>query len=273
MCSISKQSKQNKISEDIMSNESSPIVDGEDGGIIIIRQFGEREAVGTTATGEDIWRGNELTPAPTSTVEIPTPASVGEQMSVVSESVNDAEAGTGAQIVNIHYINATTGKREDESVTLNGTTPVPLADPKVRYVNDMHVLSVGSGGTSAGHIKIFKTDTVGLVYDMIYAGTNKSMVPNWMVPSDCDLILKGWHCEEAQGKRAAIRIRTTDMEGVISEGIFLFKDVAYLKQSASGMLELNDVIPPYSIVKVTAWAAITGAEVSCSWWGKLIPRH
>ncbi|GAF89365.1 unnamed protein product, partial [marine sediment metagenome] len=59
----------------------------------MMNALGERESMGTTAAGEDIWRGNELSPAPTSHVKIPTPDPAGEQMAVVSESVNDTSAG------------------------------------------------------------------------------------------------------------------------------------------------------------------------------------
>ena len=55
-------------------------------GHTIMSGIGERDTMGTSASGEDIWRGNELTPAPTFDISIPVPPAVGEQMSVVSES-------------------------------------------------------------------------------------------------------------------------------------------------------------------------------------------
>jgi len=67
--------------------------------------LGERESMGTTATGEDVWRGNELSPAPTSDVQIPTPAGAGEQMTLVSESNADNGATvTGVLTVKLHYV-------------------------------------------------------------------------------------------------------------------------------------------------------------------------
>jgi len=75
-------------------------------GCRIIEAMAERESIGTTITGEDLWRGNDLTPAPTSHTRIPFPDDAGEQMSVVSEHANDNAAGVGAQTVTVHYLDA-----------------------------------------------------------------------------------------------------------------------------------------------------------------------
>ncbi len=66
-------------------------------GWAIMNAMGESEDMATTATGEDIWRGNDLTPAPTSTTTIPTPSPAGEQMTVVSES----NADNGATVTGV----------------------------------------------------------------------------------------------------------------------------------------------------------------------------
>ncbi len=41
--------------------------------------LGERENMGIVTNGEDIWRGNELSPPPTSTTSIPIPATAGDR--------------------------------------------------------------------------------------------------------------------------------------------------------------------------------------------------
>jgi len=123
--------------------------------------MGERESIGTTATGEDVWRGNELTPAPTSTVTVPTPAEAGEQMTIVSEG--DADNGataTGALTIRVCYLDAA-GAEQEEDVTLDGTTPVNTVATDIRFVNDFHTVTVGSNGVAEGHIKIYKTGTAG----------------------------------------------------------------------------------------------------------------
>lgn len=235
----------------------------------ILSAMGERESMGTTATGEDIWRGNELSPAPTSTVEIPTPAGAGEQMTVVSESQADnGTSATGILTLRLEYLDAS-GDEQTEDITLNGTSGVNTVATDIRFVNDMYALTVGSNGVAEDHIKIYKTGTVGLVYNMIHQGGNKSLVPHRMVPNGKRLVLRHWSFNEAQGKRVAFRIRSTDMSGVLSAGVFCFKDTGYVNQNG-GNHELAITIPALSIVKVSGWPDAISAEGSCSWWGILV---
>ena len=245
-------------------------------GVSIMRGIGERESMGTTASGEDITRMNELTTAgsgsaPTSHTLVPTPSSTGESMSIVSE--NDADNGgtaTGVLNVRVHYLDGNC-RSQVEDVVMNGTTPVVLQATDITFVNDLHSINpIGSGGVAAGHIKIYKTGTAGLVYNMIAAGGNRSLVPIKMVPFGHTLYLKKWHASEAQNKRCAMRIRSTDDDGELLEGTFIFKGVTYLKQSASGQLDCQAVVPAKSIVKVTGWVVVSGAETSCDWWGILV---
>jgi hypothetical protein len=239
-------------------------------GYAIMKAIGEREGMGTEVTGEDVWRGNDLSPTPTSHTTIPTPGAAGEQMTLVSE--NDADNGattTGVLTVKLEYLDAT-GNEQTETVTLDGTTPVNTVATNIRFINDMYAASVGSNGVAEGHIKIYKTGTVGDVYSMIALGGNKSLVPHRMVPLGKTLILKGWSAAEAQNKRVAFRLRSTDMSGVLLSGVFCFKGVSYLNQTTSSHIDLNVAVPALSIVKVSAWPNAISAEGSCYWWGILM---
>jgi hypothetical protein len=238
----------------------------------VMNGLGERQSMGATPAGEDIWRGNELSPAPTSHVKIPYPPDVGEQMTVVSESVNDIADGSGARTVMIHYLDAN-GVDSEENITLNGTTPVDTVATNIRFVNDFHVTSTGTGLVTAGHVKIYSKADSGLVYNMIATGGNKSLVPHRMVPANHTLVVKNWHATEAKGKRCAFRLRSTDMHAELMPGVFLFKDTAYLNNSASGSLSVNFAVPGLSVIKVTGWPDISGAEGSCSWRGILIQHR
>ena len=254
--------------EAITQDKGSDVATGLISGETIMSAMGERETMAVVVSGEDVWRGNELSPAPTSTTSIPTPSSSGEQMTVVSESNNDTGAGTGVRTIKIHYLDAV-GDEQTETITMNGTTPVNTVATDIRFVNDMYTTSVGSGGVAADHIKIYKTGSTGLVYNMIAQGGNKSLVPNRMVPNGKTLVIKNWHASEAQGKRVTFRLRSTDMYGELIEGVFCFKDTVYLNKSNSGGLRENIVIPQLSIVKVSAWSDQAAAEGSVSWWGYL----
>ncbi len=242
------------------NNSSANIASGNVPGKSIMMALGERENVGTTATGEDIWRG-----AATST---PTPADVGEQMTLVSDDVQDTTLGTGVRRVRIDYIDAA-GDEQTETVDLDGTTPVDTVATDIRFVNDMYTVLVGSNGVAEGEIIIYKKGAASTIYNMIAEGGNKSLVPHRMVPAGKCLILQGWHATEAQGRRQTLRIRSTDMNGTLLPGVFCFKGVAYLNKTTTGELKLNVSIPALSIVKVSSWAVVAGGETSCSWWGVL----
>jgi len=252
-----------------VSDYYTEVARGNIAGSSIMSAMGERKSIQTTTAGEDIWLGNELTPAPTSHTSIPTPDSAGEQMTIVSESGNDAAAGTGARTVEVHYIDAA-GAQQSEVVELNGTGDADTVATDIRYVNDFHVVTAGTGLVTAGNVKIYKKGTVGLVYNMIAQGGNKSLVPNRMVPVGYKLVIKSWHTEEAQDKRVNVRLRATSNANTVLTDVFLFKDTTFLKKNASGALPLNILVPALAIVKVSGWAIQANAEVGCSWWGELI---
>ncbi len=231
--------------------------------------MGERESMAVVTAGEDMWRGNELSPAPTSHTSIPHPPDVGEQMTVVSESANDTASGSGVRTVEIHYLDAD-GVEQEEEITMNGTTPVNTSANNIRYINDFYAHSIGTGGVSAGHIKIYSSGDSGLVYNMIHIGGNKSLVPNRMVPAGKTLLLKGWQCSEGQDKRVVFRIRSTDMHGSLIPGVYCFKDTCYLRKSATGYIPLNMAVPALSKIKVSTWSDQAGAEGACSWYGELV---
>lgn len=244
------------------------VISGNVPGYSYMKALGEREAIEVSVSGVDIWRGNQLTPAPTDPLKVPTPPAIGEQMTVVSESANDTSAGTGVQQIRIEYLDAS-GAEQTEDITMNGTTPVNTVATDIRFVNDMYSIAVGANGLSDGNIKIYATADSGLVYNMIYIGGNKSLVPHRMVPAGKQLITSVWSISEAQNKRVAFRIRSTDMKGQLLPGVFCFKGTKYLKQMNADNIVVNDPIPALSIIKVSGWAIQVGAEASCSWWGIL----
>ena len=238
----------------------------------VVRKKGERESFGTTVTGEDIWRGNELTPAPTSHTTVPHPPDVGEQMTVVSESNADNGAtATGVLTVRIDYIDAA-GAEQTEDVTLNGTTPVNTVATDIRFVNDFYALTVGSNGVAEDHIKIYAQTDSGLVYSMIAKGGNKGLVPLWMVPAGKTLHIHSWSCGEGNNKRLTVRLRATcTPDGdTLLPGVFLFKYVAYVNQTHTGDMTVSCKVPALAIVKASGWASAINGEVSVHWWGVLV---
>jgi len=238
-------------------------------GASIIFAMGEFESGSIDVDGEDVCRWADVSGPP----RLPAPNAAGEQMTVASD--NNADNGataTGAMSIRIYYLDDT-GAEQTEDVTLNGTTPVDTVATNIRFVNDIHTLTVGSNGVAEGNITVIKKGgTIGAnLYNLIAAGGNKSLVPHRMVPLGKTLYLQSWHCEQSTAnKRAAFRIRSTDMYGVLVSGVFCFKDTVYIGQGSSGSQDLRGTpVPALSIVKVSQWSDTIGTEGSCGWWGIL----
>jgi len=248
----------------------SQVAAGNIRGYSIMKGMGEYESGGTDAAGEDVCRWQDFTPdGPT---RLPTPSLAGEQMTLISESAEDgAGTSTGVLTVRVHYLDVA-GKEQTEDVTLNGTTGANTTFTNAIFINDLYALTVGSNGVAVGNIAIYKLggSIASDLYNMIGAGGNKSLVPHRMVPANKTLLLQEWCCTEAQSKRAAFRIRSTDMHGVLISGVFCFKGVSYLNGGASGTMALTARVPEFSVVKVTVWADAVASEGSCDWWGYLI---
>ena len=236
----------------------------------VMSAMGERTVMGTTAAGEDVWRGNQLAVAPTSHTSIPLPADAGEQMSLKSEHATDTLAGVGAQIVTIEYLDAS-GSEQTTTVEMNGTTGVDLAPADVRFVNDMYVSQAGLNGVAVGNIFIYKKADAGLVYNMIYGGGNKSLVPHRMVPADKTLYIEDWNCAETSNKSTIARIRADcTPDGVRQQGVYLFKGTFFINTFASSRDIVHRKIPALSVLKVSAWSSLGGSNLSVNWWGILV---
>lgn len=251
------------------------IMQGRVTGYRIMRGIGEREGAGS-GVGEDVWRGNDLSSVPSalaSHVVIPAPADAGEQMTVISES--DADNGataTGALTVKIDYLDAS-GDEQQTTVTMNGQTAVDLTPSDVRFVQSMHVATVGSNTVAEGNIRIYKKSDAALVYNMIAATGNQSMVPHRMVPRGKTLYVVSWVPSESQGKRVAVRLRadcTDDLPSIRQAQVFLFKSSAYINKSTPGEIPVAVQVPALSVVKASAFPDTIGSDISVSWWGILV---
>jgi len=84
-----------------------------------------------------------------------TEPTAGAQRSVSSSSAADTAAGTGARTIRITYYTATFTGPFTEDLTLNGTTAVNTVATNIRFIEQIDVLTVGSGGSNAGTITLF----------------------------------------------------------------------------------------------------------------------
>lgn len=73
-------------------------------------------------------------------------------MQVASTSANDTSAGIGARTLRVRGLDENY-RRQDETITLNGLTPVSTTSQFIR-INDLFVLTAGSTGSNEGSIHI-----------------------------------------------------------------------------------------------------------------------
>jgi len=159
-----------------------------------------------------VWRRMALNPALSSAAIIspqggvyPWPAAAG-QPTVVSSSANDAAAGTGARTIAITYLDNLYAEKT-ETVTINGTGDVTMVADNVLRINNINVLTVGSGGVTAGNISVkIGSDTIGY----IAAGNNCIRQGVYTVPAGRRLFIDTFNTSvthSASNKRAIIGLR------------------------------------------------------------------
>ena len=133
----------------------------------------EGPAGGSVAFGE-VATSSVTTAAVNKTTYTEQAANAGRRL--VSSSVNDAAAGTGARTVKITYFTVLGDVPNTETVALNGTTAVNTVNTDICFIEKMEVLTAGSGGVPAGAITLHSTPTSGgVAVASIAAGDNRTM--------------------------------------------------------------------------------------------------
>lgn len=227
------------------------------------RGFGRRDSLATTVGGDDI--------SDIAAVAIPWPnQTVGEQMTLVSDSANDTAAGTGARTVKLHYLDAS-GNYTHEVITMNGTTPVNTVATNIRFVQMITVETLGTfGGKNAGNITIYKLATPATVYARIVAGNNSSLSSARMVPNGKTFYMTSINVSATSSKPVSARVTATcDHAGIYTAGTFQFEEIVECQDSSSTIVfPVARMIPPLSIIKgVAVSPSVGGGSVSISYDG------
>lgn len=141
----------------------------------LTNKFGYLPDVDIATVPEDIWEvGGAYTGFP---------STVGETITVVSTSANDAAAGTGARTIRIMGLDANY-EEQSETFTLNGTNPVTGALIFTR----VHTASVQTSGSSntafnAGTITAYHTTTTANVFVSMRVGANQTNSSGYTIPA------------------------------------------------------------------------------------------
>lgn len=113
---------------------------GEVSGYSSVNKFGHNSAA---SAGDDVWGGGGTY------AFYPTTA---QTVQAVSTSTSDTSAGTGARTIQVYGLDSN-WEEQDETVILNGTTPVVLANTYIRLFRTV-VLTAGTLETNAGDITV-----------------------------------------------------------------------------------------------------------------------
>lgn len=139
------------------------------------------------------------------------PPEVGVQLSIVSDSINDISGGTGAQVLEIHYLDGDLNI-SNEFVTMDGTTPVLTVATDIRYVECMHIHEIGGLKEAAGNISATES---AIVYSYIAAGKRRCTNSARRVPAGKQLFIHALWGGSVSGTAAAsttVRLVSTNID-------------------------------------------------------------
>ncbi len=243
------------------------LIDDVSGGVAEpVHQISFRSSI--TTPFNDIWMGAAAT------IPIP-PQPGGQQMQVVSSSASDTAAGTGTRTLMIHYLDSS-GNDQTETITMNGVTPVLTVATNIRFVNELHSLTVGSTNAAVGTITITPVGVPATVYSQLDPNFNVDLSSIFMVPAGKIFIIESVSASggaAVAGKSADIRIRSTSDEGLLLPvNLFIaFDNILVFNSSLSKVYPVPAIIPALGIVKCTAFASSAGADVQASYQGIIVP--
>lgn len=193
---------------------------------------------------------------PTAKYVFPTAAM---QMEVVSSSAADAAAGTGVQVIHIHYLDRNYTEQVTE-VTLNGVTPVNTTPTDILRVNSFHATRLGTGLEAAGNISIRAVGGA-VTYGYLNAGHTRARHPVFTVPKGKTAYVTKWKVTSASAAAAIVdvELETTAHDGVLYPGVMLMQDMAV------GQYLIEDIeIPVPIVVPATADMTITAISAGAA---------
>lgn len=138
-------------------------------GPFFIRKFGRNDDIDTGSAPEDIWDFGGLYPFPVAAAAT----------TILSDNAADTGAGTGLQQARVFGLD-TNFLEIQEDITLNGVTPVALANQYLR-VYRVFGIAFGSGETNAGNIDVLHAPTV---LARIIPGRGQTLMAIYTVPAD-----------------------------------------------------------------------------------------
>jgi len=133
----------------------------------------------------------------------------GVTLDIQTTAANDAVAGTGAQVVRIHYLD-TDWDQAYTDVNTGGVSQDSASVSNIMRVTGMEVVQVGTGGTNAGNIYLRENANSAQRYCVIPLGEGVAQAGFTYVPRNHSLFLTDFCFATTQGnaKLAAVSIFT-----------------------------------------------------------------
>lgn len=197
---------------------------------------------------------------------------IGAQLAISSTSANDTSLGTGAKTIEIHYLNNLLEEQE-ETIIMNGTTPVLTVGTNIRFIQTIHIKTVGTLLSTGGTISA-KNIAGTITYDQIIATARRSTSSFRMVPKGKRLILLKGSFGSSSGAAtttAEIKMSSTYFAGhdFSQQEMFVPLGAIALQDSTFGQtFDLPPVFPEGSIVGVEV-STDKAATILGTWFGYL----
>lgn len=188
---------------------------------------------------------------------LPVPGCI--QLEMVSTSALDTGAGTGAQTVEITYLDSDNIEMQ-ELIVMNGTTPVTTVGTDFCGIQWMHVELLGSGTnkTAAGDITL---QSIGgaTIYEQITAGGNQSLTARYKIPAGKVAVILDWNFTgTVKLVNFRLRVDIDRLDNILENGVFLFKDVGAVFNNVSPVIPVMDFVPTGATIKVSAISSGAG---------------
>ncbi len=186
-------------------------------------------------------------------------------LDVISDSVQDLPAGTGAATIKVVYINNKYQLTESAAITLNGTTLVTSVLTGVYGILWAEVVTHGSGApaaspTAVGNIRL-RINGGTVEVEQITAGGNKSLSGRFMTPANMSSYIMGWEVTSIGTATQDVRLRATvnSLDRTLTS-VFRFQDTAYLAAASQHGGDTNWIkLPPLAKCKVSTISSATQA--------------
>lgn len=227
------------------------VAKGEVSGHKLKSKFGRNPTVGTSGF-DTIWNGGgSYTGFDATGAEIVT---------IVSSSADDNSTGTGLRTIRIFGLD-TNYLEQTEDINLSGIIEVNTTLSYIR-LDTVKGLEAGTGKVNAGDITIRQSVTTAVIFAVVPAGYNSSMIAAYTIPAGKTGYLISQSAGISNKQAAAVAIR---MQARSPGSVFTVQGEAALNSIGTGFIERSFILPKQIPEKTDIFIeAEASAEVAVS---------